>query len=105
MMSIGFDERVTYILSGLERSGDHFKAWSGASKVLPSPTAGFGVRLAPSYTTSKLPLSPFMAGSGGPWARGRLEQDPICVVGGAQQGGGCGPWFQQPLPLPHSPEY
>lgn len=62
------------------------KAWSGALKVLPSPAAGFGVRLAPSSTTSKLLLDPFMAGSGGPWFRGRLELDPICVVGGAQRG-------------------
>lgn len=39
------------------------------------------VTLAPPSTTSKLPLSPFVAGSVGPWSRGRLEQDPINVAG------------------------
>lgn len=74
------------------------KAGTGASQVLPSPTAGLRVRLAPSSATSKLPQAPFIEGSAGPWSRGRLEQDPICVVGGTQQGGGCGPCSCSPCP-------
>lgn len=74
------------------------KAGTGASQVLPSPTAGLRVRLAPSSATSKLPQAPFMEGSAGPWSRGRLEQDPICAVGGTQQGRSCGPCSCSPCP-------
>lgn len=74
------------------------KAGTGASQGLPSPTAGLRVRLAPSSATSKLPQAPFMEGSAGPWSRGRLEQDPICAVGGAQWGEAVGPVPAAPVP-------
>lgn len=72
----------------LERSRDQFGGHTWASQALPAPTAGLRVRLAPLSTTSKLPLSPFVAGPVGPWSRGRLEQDPISVAGVPSMGAG-----------------